>query len=92
MNTPLYLGSKHEKTSCVTDNKLLTSLISNEPETVLALPDTKHSRTDLLFSLPFEKTSAITVLQQFHYNSCNIHSLQLVEMDRARVASPMPNC
>ena len=60
---------------------------------VLALPDTKHSRTDLLFSLPFEKLPpSLYYIQQFHYNSCNIHSLQLVVMDRARVPSPMPNC
>ena len=57
VNTSLYLRSKHEKTSCITDNKLLTSLISNEPETVLALPDT---------SLPEKKYKIVKTLSDLY--------------------------
>ena len=46
-----------KKTSCVTDNKLLTSLISNEPETVLALPDT---------SLPEKKYKIVKTLSDLY--------------------------
>ena len=44
-------------TSHVTDNKLLTSLISNEPETVLALPDT---------SLPDKKYKIVKTLSDLY--------------------------
>ena len=46
-----------KKTSCVTDNKLLTSLISNEPETILALPDT---------SLPEKKYKIVKTLSDLY--------------------------